>query len=166
MLIQRAVAGFPWHLHLINHDPSWQVKFFNETILNIMSNFIPNEYIKVQPKDPPWINVKLKKMIKMHNRQYKSYVKDVCKPEKKRLVDTFRQDCFDAISEAKAKYLNSMGEKLKNSKSGPKAYWKILNKLLNKCSVPRIPPILSNNKLITNCREKAKLFYDFCFGSM
>ena len=41
-------------------------------------------------------------------------------------------NCFDAINEAKAKYLNSMGDKLKNTKSGPKAYWKILNKLLNK----------------------------------
>ena len=82
ILTKRDYAEFSWHLHLINHDPSWQVKFFNETILNIMSNFIPNQYINVQPKDPPWINEKLKKMIKKQNRQYKSYVKDGCKPEK------------------------------------------------------------------------------------
>ena len=80
---------------------------------------------------------------------------------KKVMVDTFRQDCFDAINEAKAKYLNSMGDKLKNTKSRPKAYWKILNKLLNKCHVPRIPPIFSNSKLIINGREKAALFNDY-----
>ena len=53
---------------------------------------------------------------------------------KKVLVDTFRQKCFDTINESKAKYLNNMGEKLKNSKLNPKAYWKI-NSLINVMSL-------------------------------
>ena len=40
-------------------------------------------------------------------------------------------------------------------------YWQILNKILNKCSVPRIPPIISNNKLVINCVEKARCFNNF-----
>ena len=54
-----------------------------------------------------------------------------------------------------------MGTKLLDSKSSPKMYWQILNKILNKCSVPRIPPIISSNKLVINCVEKARCFNNF-----
>ena len=36
-----------------------------------------------------------------------------------------------------------------------------MNEFLNKCKVPRIPPILSNNQFIVNCKEKATIFNDF-----
>ena len=42
-----------------------------------------------------------------------------------------------------------------------KTYWKILNKFLNKCKIPRIPPLLVNSNFIVNCHEKAKIFNDF-----
>ena len=53
--------------------------------------------------------------------------------------------------------LTQIGTKLLDSKSIPKAYWQILNK----CRVPRIPPIFSNNRLIINCVEKAQCFNKF-----
>ena len=40
----------------INPDSNWQVNSFIEIVLNIMSNFIPNNIIKIIPTDPPWIN--------------------------------------------------------------------------------------------------------------
>ena len=36
-----------------------------------------------------------------------------------------------------------------------------MNKFLNKCKVPRIPPIAVHDKFITNCKEKAKMFNDY-----
>ena len=63
--IQRSMESFPWAYHLsINPDPNWQVKTFQETVLNIMSNFIPNEVKKCIPRDPPWINKSLKTLLK------------------------------------------------------------------------------------------------------
>ena len=42
--IKRCMTSFPWRQHLnINTDPNWQVKTFTDILLNIMSNFIPNE---------------------------------------------------------------------------------------------------------------------------
>ena len=41
-----------------------------------------------------------------------------------------------------------------------KAYWKIINRVMNKCIAPKIP-LLVNNMFILNCSEKAKLFNDF-----
>ena len=45
----KAVTDFPWTTHLRNLDPSKQVDLFNNKILNIASNFIPNNYVKIQP---------------------------------------------------------------------------------------------------------------------
>ena len=76
-------------------------------------------------------------------------------------VDRFRDECFSAINTAKISYLTDLGRKLNNPETGPKAYWKVLNKLLNKCNIPKIPPLLSNNKFIINCKEKARMFNDY-----
>ena len=45
--------------------------------------------------------------------------------------------------------------------TGQKTYWKIVNNLLNKCNVPRIPPLLTADKFIINCKEKAVLSNNF-----
>ena len=100
----RAVTDFPWINHLRNPDPSQQVEFFNNKILNIACNFIPNNYVKIQPMNPPWITNNLRSMIKKQNKQYKKFLKNGCLPETKTKVDKFRNDCFDAINLAKNGY--------------------------------------------------------------
>ena len=46
-----------------------------------MSNFIPNELIKIRPRDPPWITPALKTMLNIQNRLYKIF-KSFCQLEK------------------------------------------------------------------------------------
>ena len=41
-----------------------------------------------------------------------------------------------------------------------KSYWKIVNRVMNKCRSPKIPPLI-NNQFILECKEKVKLFNDF-----
>ena len=38
-----------------------------------MSNFVPNETKRFVPRDPPWINKPLKRMLNRKNRLYKNY---------------------------------------------------------------------------------------------
>ena len=63
-------------------------------------------------------------------------------------------------------YLKNLGSKLADPTTGQNSYWKILNKFLNKCKIPRIPPILVDDKYITNCKEKASIFNDFFLITM
>ena len=57
VLIKRALNIFPWEEHLKKlTDPSDQVELLTRTILNIMSNFIPNEIKKFRPSEPAWFN--------------------------------------------------------------------------------------------------------------
>ena len=49
-----------------------------------------------------------------------------------------------------------MGNKVNNPNTSQNSYRKIINKVMNKCKAPKIPPLLVNNVFILNCVEKAK----------
>ena len=42
-----------------------------------------------------------------------------------------------------------------------KTYWRIVNKIINKCKASRIPPLLSNNNFVTDSKMKANIFINF-----
>ena len=77
------------------------------------------------------------------------------------LVDKSKTEINEIILNAKERYLQSQGARLADPSTGPKVYWKILNTFLNKCKVPRIPPLFTDNNFITDCKEKATLFNDY-----
>ena len=70
-------------------------------------------------------------------------------------------ECQEAVGTAKMTYLKNLGNKANDPSNTQKSYWKIINRVMNKCRAPKIPPILVNNIFILNCSEKAKLFIDF-----
>ena len=53
--IKKAVDLFDWESALINLDVNEQVPVFNDTIINIMLNFVPNEVIICDNRVPPWM---------------------------------------------------------------------------------------------------------------
>ena len=160
--IQRSFTDFPWEQHLnLNRDVNWQVKTFTETILNIMSNFIPNEVKRFIYRDPPWIDKQLKCMLNRKNRLYKNCKKHGFRVEDKIRLDTFREECKNAIENAKVNYLTKLGNKLNDPSITNKSYWKIINRVMNKNRAPMIPPILVDNSFVLDCKEKVKLFNEF-----
>ena len=76
-------------------------------------------------------------------------------------LDLYRKECNDAIEKSKNNYLLNLGNKMVGKNIGQKAYWKIVNNLLNKCKAPRIPPLLIADKFVTSCKEKAFYFNNF-----
>ena len=57
--------------------------------------------------------------------------------------------------------MTKLGKKVNDPSTSQKSYWKIINRVMNKCRASKIPPVLVNNVFIMNCRGKAKLFNDF-----
>ena len=45
---------------------------FNETVLNVMSNFVPNKLITCDDQDPPWMNRYTKNLVVAINDFYKN----------------------------------------------------------------------------------------------
>ena len=107
------------------------------------------------------MNANIKKLSRRKNKVFKKYKKNGYKNEDKEILDRLRNECQEAIITAKENYLKNLGAKLADPTTGQKSYWKISNKFLNKCKVPKIPPILVDDKYITNCKEKASIFNDF-----
>ena len=160
--IQRSLCSFPWEQQFtLNNDVDWQVKLFNETLLNVMSNFVPNEIKKINPRVPPWVDKHLKSKLNKKNRLYKNYKKHGYKDADKVRLDLFREECSSDIDKAKNDYLKRLGDKLNDSNTPQKVYWKIVSKVLNKCKTSLIPPLLINNEFITNCKDKATHFNNF-----
>ena len=63
-LINRAIDQFDWVNLFLDKNINEQVILFNRTILNIFHNFIPNKIILCDDRDPPWMNEKIKQLIR------------------------------------------------------------------------------------------------------
>ena len=62
-LIRRTINGFNWARAFSNMSVNEKVNIFNNTILNILNNFILQEILTCIDKDPPWFNKKIKGII-------------------------------------------------------------------------------------------------------
>ena len=106
------MSSFLWLQHLNTYqDPNWQVKTFTKIFLNILTNFIPNKFKKIVPRDPLWITKPLTIMLNRKNRLFKNYNRHGYKPEDKVRLDNFRKECQEAVEIAKLTYLTKMGNK-------------------------------------------------------
>ena len=70
-----AIKSFDWENTFTGKDITSQVKLFNETLLNILSNFIPNKIKTFRGSDPPWINDDIKSKIKVKHNLYHRYLR-------------------------------------------------------------------------------------------
>ena len=66
--IKKAIRDFPWVANLSNFNPNRQVSILNQTILNIMSNFVPNEVKTFRPREPEWMNNNIKNLLRKKAR--------------------------------------------------------------------------------------------------
>ena len=164
--IKRSMTSFPWRQYLdVNTDPNWQVKTFIDIFLNLISNFVPNETKGFVPRNPPWISRPLKTMLNRENRLFNNYKRHGYKEEDKVKLRAFRIECQQAVETAKLSYLPNLGDKVNSPDTSQKSYWKIINIVMNKCTAPKIPPLLVNNLFILNCTEKARYFTDYFHNS-
>ena len=79
---------------------------FNETVLNIIRNFIPHEAVTFDDRDPPWITSRIKKTINDTNLVFKRFVKNkgsvnnnsYLEKNLSSLIETSKQEYFSKIA--------------------------------------------------------------------
>ena len=74
-MISDAMEGFEWDKAFSNKSVDEKVSILTKAILNIMSDFIPYEIVTIDDKDPPWINNKIKSLIRNKIEYFKNCVK-------------------------------------------------------------------------------------------
>ena len=160
--IKDAMKAFPWRQRFAPlTDTSDQVELLNNTILNIMSNFVPNEIKKYRPSEPAWFNKDIRYRLKKQNKLYHTFRKNSYLAVDKQKLEEYRAETAALIQKSKENYLIRQGIKLTDQSTGQKTYWKILNQFLNKTKIPRIPPLFFNGNFIVCCQEKAKIFNEY-----
>ena len=126
-LIKRSLESFDGKNAFSNCNPNEQLSVLTKTLLNIMNNFIPNETILADDRDPPLITRKLKSIIQEKGLFYKKYLK----PNKQETFQAFSQiqeRVRLANEDSKKKYYEKLSNKLSCDKLNGKCYWTILKR--------------------------------------
>ena len=121
-----------------------QVKCLNQTFLNIITNFLPSSTIHTLTNLNGSLEISKSCWVKK-----KSFIQNIDWMVEKVNVDRIRDECFQPITTSKENYLKSLGNKLIDKATVPKNYWNIINGFLNKCRIPRIPPLFVTPLFIT-----------------
>ena len=72
-LIRRAIDMLDWDRAFVNTNVNEKVFILNKTVLNIFSNFIPQETVTDDDNDPFWFTKKIKNLIQEKKNVCKSY---------------------------------------------------------------------------------------------
>ena len=145
-MISNAIQGFNWDKAFLDKSTEEKASILTKTITNIMNNFIPNEIVTTDDRDPPWINNKTKSLIKNKNEYFKNCVK----PNNSELIRHFEQmkDTLRTSTKiCKQKYYFKLSRKHAVNKINPKCHWFILKSFLSNTKTPYIPPLIHNNLL-------------------
>ncbi len=161
-LVRRALSLFPWEERLGGlADPSDMVDLLTSTILNVVSNFVPNEVKRVRPSEPAWFNDDIRYRLKKQNRLFQRYKYGGYLPAGRAALDEYRSETAILIESSKENYLRAQGCRLADQSTGQKSYWKIMNQFLNKAKIPRIPPLFLGGNFVVCCKEKAEAFNEY-----
>ena len=101
-------------------------------------------------RDPPWMNETIKQRIELKKSLHKSnnFIE----------IQKLSTEISDMILKRKEKYYHHLSLKLNSPNSSAKTYWSIPNSFYNDTKVPLIPPLLVNNKIVSDFANKANLF--------
>ena len=70
--IRKAIKMVDWQFMFLNKNTHEQVAIFNDILMNIFSNYIPNKYVTIDNRDPPWMTEKIKNKINLKRSLSKS----------------------------------------------------------------------------------------------
>ena len=156
--IKLSVTNIDWERVFSNINVDEQVTIFNTYLINIFHNFIPNEVITIDDRDPPWMTSLIKKKFQAKDLLYQNYLRYGRSQFDYEKVEEACHSINNLILDSKNAYYRRMSNKLSDPKTSPKAYWSILKSFFCDKKTPIIPPILINGEYITNFKAKADIF--------
>ena len=140
-------------------DVNQKVHLFNQTMKNILSNFVTHETVICDDRDPPWINSKIKGLIQEKNIAKKCYFQNNEDIQLFRRFQCFQNLLIATTEKSKEQFYSRIWNKLIDPTTSSKAHCSITETFFKKR--PCIPPIYHNNNYITNFKEKAQIFNNF-----
>ena len=159
--IRKALDSVNWERLFGQVDINERVIKFNEVILNVFRNYVPNKYVIIDDKDPIWMNDFVKTKIKTKNILFKQCIKNGRFESDFLFLESIVNELNELISSTKALYYENPAKKLNNPLLQVKTYWSILKTFYNDKKIPLIPPLLVDDKFVTDIQMKANIFNKF-----
>ena len=126
-----------------------------------MRNYVPNKYITIDDKDPVWMNETIKSKIKPKNALYKKYIQNDRFESDFIYLENLIIELNELIFSAKALHYENLAKKLNNRLLQAKTYWSILKICYNDKNIPLFPPLLVDDKHVTDIKTKANIFNEY-----
>ena len=107
------------------------------------------------------MNETIKLKIKAKDNMYNKYLQNGRFESDFVLLETLITELNKLIATTKALYYENLGKKLNNPLLQTKTYWSILKTFYNGKKIPLIPPLLVNDKFVTDIKTKVDIFNKF-----
>ena len=159
--IRKALDSVNWERLFDKKNVNAQVLKLNETTLNVFRNYVPSKYLTIDDKDPVWMNETIKSKIKIKNKIFKEYIQNGRFASDFVFLESLITELNELISSTKTLYYENLAKKLNNPLLQAKTYWSILKTFYNDKKIPLIPPLLIEDKFVTDIQTKANIFNTF-----
>ena len=156
-----ALLNAPWDVgfHIFN-DINDIAMYWSNVLMQVASDFIPNRVVTVHPKEKPWVNTDLKKMIRRRNLRWKRYKRSgsadhytTFKLLRNRVVSLNRQ--------LRNVYYSGLGEELSSPTMPGRIWWKTVKQVTGDKVYSGIPTLIENGSPIIDSIEKANIFNEY-----
>ena len=92
----------------------------NNTVINILNNYISHETIICDDKDPPWFNSRIKLLIENKNKIRKSYQRFKSNGQLLSKLNLLQEQLYLLINKSKQNYYSRVASKLTNVQGNSK----------------------------------------------
>ena len=100
------------------------------------------------------------------NLLFKQYIKNGRFESGFMFLETIANERNELISSTKALYYDNLAKKLNNPLLQAKTYWSILKTFYNDKKIPLIPPLLVDDKFVTDIQKKLMLLINFLLSNV
>ena len=127
-------------------------------IINVMSNYTPNEIKVFDDQKPPWVNAEIENLITAKNDIFKKHLKSNRNCYYTYKHKTLQWKLENLLEFSKQRYYKRVSGKLPSVSTSSKCHWSLLKRMLNDKKIRVIPPLFHNNNFIFNFKEKSEIF--------
>ena len=157
--LRQMILEYDWK-SVSNDDVNTYANQFSKTIVFLAEQCIPTKHVMIRPRDLPWINSTIRRMIRKRNRLYKKYKNNRTLQNHEKFKQA-RNDVTSQLRKAKKEYTDSLAHKLKTSNLSPRDYWKTLKSFIRPTSNVNIPPLLHDDMYVADNNEKATILNNY-----
>ena len=120
-----------------------------------------NVELTYNDKDPLWISSRIKSLIERKNNIFQKLLKDPFDILLRQKFNTIQEKVVVNLENSKQSYYWNLSQNLiSNQKVNPNFFWSMLKTLVIDSKIPCIPPLIVDDKFISDFQKKAELFND------